>query len=202
MGISTANMSIFNGEKIGNLFIYLADNVDNLFLTKLLKLTYIIDETAVKEVGSPVTWLNYKVWKNGPVPQKVYYNLRLENGTDFSEYVKVEHHQGTGGKKIVSVSEFDDSEFSDYEIELMDRVIAEYGGFNSTQLIDMLHNTDSLWHKVVVEKELQAMFDAEDELNTSPYDINLKEAISEPYLQSMFEEMSDSIAFRKTLVSH
>ncbi|MFA7272514.1 MAG: Panacea domain-containing protein [Crocinitomicaceae bacterium] len=196
---NSENKTIFNRNKIGNLFIYLSDNIENLFLTKLLKLTYIIDEIAVKETGAPVTWLRYKVWKMGPVPRKIHANITFEQGDFFSEYIDVEYVEEVRGRKIESNNTFDDSEFSDYEIELIDRVIKNYGSLNSNELIELLHETDSLWHKVVVEKNLQQIFDSEEE-STSPYTIDLKEAISDPFLKEMFDEMLENIKFREELV--
>ena len=145
---------------------------------------------SVKETNSPVTWLNYKVWKNGPVPQKVYYNLTFENGTEFSDFISLEQSSEINGLKIVPNNDFDDSEFTDYEIELIDKVISLYGNLNSTQLIDLLHKEDSLWHKIVEEKGLAPKFESNEDANTSPYDIELKELITEPYLKDMFDEMS------------
>lgn len=195
---NTLKMNIFNRNKIGNLFIHLSDNVDNLFLTKLLKLTYIIDELAVKETGAPVTWLRYKVWKMGPVPKKIHTNLTFEGGNLFSEYIDVEYIPELKGRKIESNNQFDDSEFSDYEIELIDRVIMNYGHYTSSQLIDLLHETNSLWHQKVVEKNLQPIFDSNEE-STSPYSIDLKDAITDPFLKTMFDEMLDTIEFRESL---
>jgi len=199
MNFDTHDIRIFNKEKIGNLFIFLSSNIDNLFITKLLKLTYIIDELSVKETGAPVTWLNYKVWKKGPVPQKVYYNLTFEGGEEFSDYINVKSSKRINGLKITPKGEFDDSEFSDYEIELLNRVIKDFGKLNSTQLVDFLHEEDSLWHKVVEERNLAPIFESEEDANTSPYDIVLKEAITDPFMVKMFDEMSDNIAFRERL---
>jgi len=200
MIIGKNKMYIYNRTKIGNLFIYLADNVDNLFLTKLLKLTYIIDELAVKETGTPVTWLRYKVWKMGPVPRKIHANLTFESGDFFSEFIDVEHVPELKGRKIKSNNKFDDSEFSDYEMELINKVIQEFGHFTSTELIQMLHHSNSLWHKMVIEKNLQPIFDSGEE-STSPYSIDLKDAISELFMKKMFDEMLDNIKFQEELVS-
>lgn len=189
---------VFNREKIGNLFIYLADNIDSLYLTKLLKLTYIIDEISVKETGSPVTWLRYKVWKMGPVPRKIHTNLTFENGTFFEDFIDVKYVEEFNGRKIESNNSFDDSEFSDYEIELMDRVIADFGHLTSNQLIEFLHENNSLWHKVVVEKKLQPIFDSGEE-SVSPFSIDLKDAISDPFLKTMFDEMLANVNFRQEL---
>lgn len=191
---------IFNRNKIGNLFIYLADNVDRLFVTKLMKLTYLIDEISVKETGTPVTWLRYKVWKMGPVPRKIHANLTFEKGDFFSEYIDVEYIESANGRKITANNKFDDSDFSDYEIELIERVVKDYGHLSSGELIELLHETDSLWHRVVVEKELQSIFDSGEE-STSPYSIDLKDAITDPFMESIFDEMLSNINFRQELMS-
>ena len=47
-------------------------------MTKALKLLYLIDETAVRQSGSPITWLEYKVWKNGPVASEIYFEFKLK----------------------------------------------------------------------------------------------------------------------------
>jgi uncharacterized phage-associated protein len=193
------NITVFNIEKIGNLFNYLSSNIDNLFFTKLLKLTYIIDEYSVKESGSPVTWLNYRVWKNGPVPQKVHTNITFEQGSQFSKYINISKVEKINGLKITPNSTFDDSEFSEYEMELIDRVIQEFGHFNSNELIEILHQQNTIWHRIVKERNLQVIFDSDTETNTSPYEIDLKEAINDPFLKSMYDEMKDSISFRKKL---
>jgi uncharacterized phage-associated protein len=169
-----------------------------LFLTKLLKLTYIIDELAVKETGTPVTWLRYKVGKMGPVPRKIHANLTFEQANYFSEFIDVEPVPELNGRRIISNNKFDDSEFSDYEIELINRVIRDYGSLSSTELIDFLHTNESLWHKIVVEKNLQPIFDSGEE-STSPYSIDLKEAINDPFRKVMFDEMLDNIKFQEEL---
>ncbi len=63
-------------NKIGNILAYMATQTEPLYMTKALKLLYIIDETAVRQSGSPITWLDYKVWKNGPVSHEIYNELR------------------------------------------------------------------------------------------------------------------------------
>lgn len=197
------NIHIFNREKIGNLFIYLADNIDNLFLTKLIKLTYIIDEISVKETGASVTWMKYNVWRRGPVPRKAYYNLTYEQGNFFAEFIDVELVEDPNfkGRKITSNNKFDDAEFSDYEVELLARVISNYGHLSAEQLIEKLHEEETLWHKIVKEKNLQTIFDSEEEADTSPYAIELRDAIEDPFLKNMFDEMVENISFREKLAN-
>jgi len=34
----------------------------------------LVDEYSYKEVGAPITWLNYYAWKRGPVPSDIYFD--------------------------------------------------------------------------------------------------------------------------------
>jgi uncharacterized phage-associated protein len=193
------DITIFNKEKIGNLFIYLSNNIDNLFLTKMLKIMYIIDEISVKEIGRPVTWLNYKVWKKGPVARKIYNNIKFEDASQFTDYIFVEkvHTKKINGLKIKPNNAFIDDSFSDYEIELIDKVILKYGKLNANELIELLHKENTLWHKAVMDNGLAEKFESDDYSDTSPYSIELKDAITDPFLGKMYDEMLDNIKFRE-----
>lgn len=186
-----------NTDKIGNLLIYLIDRIAETykqpaFVTKLLKLMYIIDETAVKETGSPVTGLDYRVWKMGPVAYEVYKDLMHDNSRLFSFYVegKKRTSQQSGSDYVIvqSVNSFNDSEFSDYEIELMDKVVQDYGYLNSPALIDHLHGENSLWAKVVNENKL--VFESQA---TSDFTIDLGEAVEDDFKKELFKNSQASL---------
>lgn len=152
-----------NVEKVGNLIIYLVDEIQTrfrqkLFVTKLLKLLYIIDETAVRETGVPVTGLDYGVWEKGPVAKDVYIDLAKKDAEQLSLYVDVKDSDDKDWKLIQSINQFDDSEFSDYEMELIDRVIENDGHKDSKVLIRKLHGKNTLWSKSVKEHGLKKQF--------------------------------------------
>ena len=82
-------------HKIGNILLYFANEINPLYLTKAIKLLYILDETSVKEIGAPVTWLDYKVWKLGPVPESIYEDINSFKSDNCScsqifKYINVE----------------------------------------------------------------------------------------------------------------
>jgi uncharacterized phage-associated protein len=123
---SNSDSPLSNLDKIGQLIIYLVDKIEEkyrqkVYLTKLLKLFYIIDETAIKETGAPVTGLDYRVWKMGPVAYEVYKDLMHDHSEKVSFFAKAKKEGQDESALIQSVSTFDDSEFSDYEINLMTR---------------------------------------------------------------------------------
>lgn len=156
--------------KIANTLIYLRSKLPNLYLTKALKLLYILDETSTKEIGVPFTWLEYKAWEKGPVPVKLYEELQeklpLNLGNEvLSKYISVSKNPSPEGYNsdfiysIEALEKFDDDEFSEYEIELMDRVIDLYGNMTASEIIKILHANGSLWHNVVSDNKLQLQFD-------------------------------------------
>jgi uncharacterized phage-associated protein len=185
-----------NLDKIGNLIIYLVDEIDKkyrqkVFLTKLLKLLYIIDETAVKETGVPVTGMDYRVWKMGPVPYPVYKDLMHDNSEKLSFFAEA-HKKNDGEWALInSVNNFRDSEFSDYEMDLIDRIINEYGYYQPDALVNHLHKQDSLWKQIVDEHKLEKWFEKE---STSQYNIDLSQLVAnDPVKLEMFRNARESL---------
>ena len=105
-------------KKIGNVLVYLADQINPLSLTKALKLLYMLDETSVQETGVPVTWLDYKVWELGPVATEIYYELR-NNHKEFihgevislDNYISIETDTTHQRSRITPLKPFDEDEF-------------------------------------------------------------------------------------------
>lgn len=185
-----------NVDKIGNLIIYLIDNIwekyrQKVYLTKLLKLLYIVDETAIKETGAPVTGLDYRVWKMGPVPFEVYEDLMHDRSEDLCFFADAEKKGEGEWALIKSVNTFDDSEFSDYEMWLIDRVIKEYGDYQRDVLIQLLHEECSLWKAVVDEKKLERKFRRE---NTSRHKVDFSRLIADdPIKLNTFRNAQESL---------
>ena len=195
MYFSSAHTTLPNREKVGNLIVYIASKVSNLYLTKLLKLLYIIDEESVIETGVPVTWLPYNVWKMGPVPTGIYYDLTLNNTEYLSEFVEAKPGVKAKGIEITPKKAFEDAEFSDFEMELIDRIITKYGHLNSKELVELLHKEDSLWHKIVKEQGLEKKFELE-ETKTSPFVIELSYKIkNDPYKLHLYQTVKESLQF-------
>lgn len=192
---NSSSPSIPNLDKVGNLIIYLIDETKRkhrqpLYITKLLKLLYIIDETSVKETGVPVTGLDYKVWRMGPVAYAVYSDFTHNNSEKLNFFAEAKAGDGDT-KRIESTNRFDDSEFSDYEMRLIDGVVKEYGALDGSALINLLHEEGSLWKKIVDEKGLELRFNTEP---TSPYKMDLVELIkADPQKVARFNVAKESL---------
>lgn len=188
-----------NLDKIGNLIVYLVDEIkkkhhQNTYLTKLLKLLYIIDETSVKETGAPVTGLDYRVWKMGPVAYEVYKDFVFDESNQFATFAEGKKStskiRNNDIIKIESVNRFDDSEFSDYEIELIDTIVAKFGHYDGEALINLLHEKGSLWDKVVEKNQLMPLFEKQ---NTTDHRIDLSEVLEDSHKRELFNNSKDSL---------
>ena len=130
-------------NKIGNAANYLAAKVPMLSKTKLLKLLYILDEVSIKKSGIPLLNLKYKVWKFGPVSEELFIDLSSEPSM-LKNYIKRELKDNQS--HIVPASPFNDDEFSDNDLALMDLVIEQFGKKTSKELVSYTHRKNSPWH--------------------------------------------------------
>lgn len=191
--------------KIGNTLIFLAEKIPHLSLSKSLKLLYILDETTVKKTGVPFTWLEYKVWKYGPVATSIYKEIKhgvkeMVNGNviDLDNFVKIRKEETTkrGNSEelyIQPIAAFNDSVFTDLELKILNDVIRKYGKLTAQELLNSMQTEDLLWSKMVIKNELTKAF--ETFKNTSDYSIPLSELnngdfFKEMALKSAFEALS------------
>lgn len=180
-------------EKIGNLLNYLSSNIPNLSMTKALKLLYMIDEAAYIRTGSSVTWLDYKVWKMGPVAEELYNELRYDqslvlqgkpiNLESFIETKKIEGQDGKVQIVIYPKGPYELTEFSGFEKQLIDNVLDRYKTYTVNQLIEFLHEENTLWHKCVTSHNLTPSFEVHG--HKSNHTIDFTELIKDDPIKQM-----------------
>lgn len=141
-----------NNEKVGALLAYICVRIPDMPLRKLLKILYLIDEESVRLRAIPVTWLEYHAWEKGPVAHEVY---EVKNGA-FADYLRCEKQ--VDGKWHVNARvqhayqlEKDMLKMSQWEKELVERIIERCKDLSADQLTDETHTPDSLWSKTVAE---------------------------------------------------
>lgn len=145
-------------DKVGNTIIYLSGKIGELSKTKALKLIYILDELSIKKSGIPFFNLKYKVWKFGPVSEEIFVDLSSEI-TLFKKYVKKTSVDGvTVIKPIVA---FNDDEFSDNDIDLLDFVAEKFGDKSAKDLIYYTHRTNSPWYNTAKDNSVLDLLEKE-----------------------------------------
>jgi len=159
-------------EKIGNTVVYLADRIENLSKTKLLKLLYILDEISIKKSGIPMLNLKYKVWKFGPVSEELFIDLSSEPYL-LEKYIDRDHE----GNCIIAKAKFNEDEFSENDIELMDFVIEKYGDKTAKELISYTHRVNSPWYITAKENAVLELLENES-INNTEYLIDMSSIIA------------------------
>lgn len=198
-------------HKIGTLIAHLAGEIRDLSMTKLLKLLYLIDETAYARTGAPITWFDYKVWKMGPVAEELYNELRYAQNIAFhgetlnlDAYIRTEKRTtGDAGEQIFiyQVNPPDLGIFSGFELDLIQKIIDRFGSYTARQLINLLHEQDSLWHKAVKNNQLDQNFKMYG--SKSNHTIDFSELIQDdPILQMAAQSAYESMQSQAEMMQY
>ncbi|MGO3707790.1 MAG: Panacea domain-containing protein [Mesonia hippocampi] len=150
-------------NKVGNSIIYLSEKIGELSKTKALKLIYILDELSIKKSGIPFFNLKYKVWKFGPVSEEIFIDLSSET-TLLKNYIERTSEEGV--TIIKPISEFNDDEFSDNDIDLLDFVIEKFGDKSAKDLVSFTHRKNSPWYNTASENSVLELLEKEEINNT------------------------------------
>lgn len=198
-----------NNDKISAVLNYFASRIDYLSMTKTLKLLYILDETSIKETGTPVTWLDYKVWENGPVAIDVYNEIKHQEvfcyqGKELSLLNSIQLEKKFNSDRNVEEvylkpkDDFDRSIFNRYELNLMETIVFKYGNWNAIELIHFLHEEGSLWHKMVSEHNLINHFEQIGKRTNHSIEFNdLLE--NNPILQMAAKSSFEALSFQESI---
>jgi len=183
-------------DKLGNALVYLIDQMGSLPKTSLLKLVYIIEEKSIKKRSMPFFNLDFEVWKFGPVCQNLYVEF-TEEPTILKDYIKKRNTRN--GFVFDKVNQFNDDEFSDSDIALMDEIINEFSGANCNDLVEYTHRENSLWYNAAKENGVLELLLSE-ELPTTNIKIDFTELIkNEPSKLDFYNEHKEFLSFVTSL---
>lgn len=131
-------------NKIGNTIIYFAERLAPLSKTKLLKLLYLSEEESIRKHAMPFLNLDFEVWQYGPVAKDIYVDVSSTEQYLLRDFIQT-HVDEENRTFINAKSAFDDGEFSDAELGLLDQVLAKYGHYKAEQLVELTHRPHSPW---------------------------------------------------------
>jgi len=173
--------------------IYLSMKIPKLSKTKLLKLIYLLEETSVKKNNLPFFGIPFEVWQAGPVAKEVFIDLDNKPFL-FSKFITLSKNDDA--TYVTAKTSFNDDEFSDNDMYVMDYVIEKYGKKTATQLVQMLHKKGTAWHNEAVKNGLIIAFN-EKITNSSNKEIDFTYYLS----GCEVERYKDCIEFKKS-ISH
>lgn len=184
-------MKIFSEDskrKLGYTVLYLAQNVEDLSKSKLIKLLYLMEEAMVRRYQAPFLALQYEVWQYGPVAKEIYVGFS-NTPTILREYVYTS--ASDDGTYIYPNKAFEPADFSESELEVMASVVSEFGRLKARELKDITHRPDGLWYKKASSKGLIEAFERQ-ECTSSDEVIDFSELLSfelRPVYQRRLEEV-------------
>ena len=143
-------------QKLGNAVVFIAERARFPYKTEVLKLLYLMEERMVLKYHVPFLAIPFNVWRMGPVSVDVYEELS-DQPILLEAFVTLKN---TGKGNIVKPKvKFDDGEFSDAELEVMDYIMSKFGNFTSDQLIELTHREGSPWWNAAKENDLLQDFE-------------------------------------------
>lgn len=185
-------------NKLGNTLIYLANNVGDFNKTKILKLLFLLEESAIKKYAHPFFGFDFQLWKFGPVLNDVFIDLSEENLTLLNGYIK---RTAANKDEFESAAVFNDDEFSDNDILLMDMIIKFAKNKTAKDLVNHTHGEKSLWRQSAISSGVLEMLETQKTSSTK-YLIDFSLLFEEDsYMKERFNSSMENIHFINSLKS-
>jgi len=187
-------------NKIGNTIIYLSNHIPDLNKTKILKLLFIIEEAAIKKTGKHFFGIDFQLWKYGPVAKDIYIDLTTSLWDDspilLKEFIQ---RSSDSPESFIPKKEFNDDEFSDNDMLLLDLVIKFAKDKNSKYLVTHTHGTNSLWRKSALKYGVLESLENEL-LNSTEFNVDFSLLFEEKSpISERYEESKENLDFIRQL---
>ncbi len=144
----------------------------------------------------------------GPVAEELYNELRydqslVQNGEpiNLEPFIETKKNTTPAGNTNITIhpkGKFNLGEFSAFEKELIENIVDRFGTYTSKQLIALLHEKNTLWHKKVSDNDLQLNFKVYSK--KSNHVIDFAELIKDdPIMQMAAQSAFESMQFQEEL---
>lgn len=155
--------------RLGNTVMYIAEHAKYPYKTEVLKLLFLMEERMVQKYHVPMLGIPFSAWRMGPVSVDVFEELS-DGPVLLADFVTLQFNGQ--GIKVTPSRKFNEDEFSDAELQVMEEVMEKYGDMTSEQLIELTHQDGSLWRDTVQEAGLLEDF-VENRANSSSVVIDM-----------------------------
>jgi uncharacterized phage-associated protein len=150
-------------EKRINAIRYFCRHTKFLTETKLYKLLYFLDFFHFKEVGRPVTDLEYFAWNFGPVPTKLFFEIKEKKAPkEILMCIIEERDEETGLKKrtfLKSLQAPNLDMFSERETEILKKVARMFQDAKAKDMVEITHLKNEPWYKTLQSRGERARID-------------------------------------------
>ena len=172
-------------QTLGYTVLYIAQHAKYPYKTEILKLLYLMEELSVRQYNTPFLGIPFSVWRLGPVSVDVFEELS-DGPVILGDFITLQFNGQ--GLRVTPVAdrEFNDDEFSDNDITVMEKVMKKYGDMDSEALIALTHKEGSLWYETAKEHGLLQDFE-QKRANSSNIVIDMARGLC-PDARNMYEE--------------
>jgi len=187
--------------KIGNTIIYLSHKVQDLTKTKILKLIFIVEESAIKKSGKPFFGIDFQLWKFGPVAKDLYIDLTssITEGSSSSLLGDYIMRDPKMPENFIAKADFCDDEFSDNDLVLLDLIADFSSDKTANALVRHTHGPNSLWRKSAIKYGVLELLEKELS-NSTNYTVDFSLLFEEHSpLQERYQESKENLEFVRHL---
>lgn len=185
-------------DKIGNTIIYLSKKMGDLNKTKILKLLFLLEEASIKKYGYPFFGIDFQIWKLGPVVKDIFIDLSEDSPELLSDYIKKDENNPSVFTGIV---EFNDDEFSDNDIEILELVSDFAKDKSAKDLVKYTHAKGSLWRESAINNGVLELLEQGLKNNTG-FNIDFSLLFeNNPELLEQFKQVKENLEFVRHLKS-
>ena len=150
----TANGIIdYSEEKTENAVIYFVKNTNRCHTLKLFKLLYFLDFESYRRIGKSVTGMKYLAYKNGPVPESLYNEIKNNTGR-VAGYLNINVVSDEDGEtvvrrdiKIKMGQKCDKKYFSEHDLKLMKDIAEVFKDATAMDMTQASHEQRTAWHR-------------------------------------------------------
>jgi uncharacterized phage-associated protein len=194
----STTLNKFQIDKLGNTLIYLSKNVGDFGKTKILKLLFLLEEKSIKDFGVPFFGFDFEVWQYGPVVEQIFEDLNGTHNPFLNSYIQ---RASWNPDEFEAIAEFNDDEFSNNDIYLMEKIINLARHKTAKNLVDITHGEGSLWRKTAKENGVLDKFEAKTLTKTNILIDFTTVLENDGYLKERYEGALDFLQFTKQIKS-
>lgn len=125
--------------KLKNTMLFFINKLDKVFQTKMNKLLFYSDFLSYKRYGHGLTGLSYFAHNFGPVP--LHWDKVFSLTEDINKDV-INCGNGNEGYILTSNISYDENEFSEQEIDILNAVVDKFASCTPSQISEISHQED------------------------------------------------------------
>jgi uncharacterized phage-associated protein len=160
-------------EKLVSAIQYFASKVKYPTKTKIFKLLFFFDEEHYKQTGLTVTDIDYYAWSFGPVPRKIWFDIKDGCTPDYMKgkikliHSSLDEENGTVKLEFKSIESPNMSVFTPRQIKILKQLVMIYKDIKPNVISSISHDRNKPWDLTIRTKGEKQKIDLNIALETT-----------------------------------